>query len=93
MSLRTLRVVHSPYGGCVRLVEHARHGLVQILEAEKDGFSLIQIRRVPERDRALKLRGLDGAERILHAEKPTRPPKPPRRRLGKAHRRACGGGA
>jgi hypothetical protein len=77
------------------LVEHPRHGLAEVLEAEQDGFHLIQLRRVPQSDRALKMRALDNAERILRAEaeKPRRRPKASRERHGKMHRRTSGGGA
>jgi hypothetical protein len=92
MSLKALRIVHAPEGGRVMLLEHHQHGLAEVLEAEEDGHYVIQVRRVPERDRALKLRALDAAERILAGGKQD-PPPTPRGRLGKMHRRASGGGA
>jgi hypothetical protein len=97
MSLKALRVIYSPFGGRAMLVEHSRHGLVEVFEAEQDGFHLIQLRRVPQSERVSKLRALDNAERILKEQAEDEPPpKPPRRsrpRLGKMHRRLGGRGA
>jgi hypothetical protein len=99
MSLKALRIVHSPFGGRAMLLEHSRHGLAEVLEAEQDGHTVIKLRRVPQSERAQKLRAHDNAQRILNEqaeaqiEPPPKPPRRPRSRLGKMRRCASGGGA